>query len=64
MGGHICCNTEVLGENGLLGRKSNKKIVLTRYLQKCSFDNNDLTEEYADFAVKTLCAYIAVCSCL
>lgn len=53
-------NTEVLGENGTLGRKSYKEIVLTRYLRKALFDNNDwMTEEYADSAVKTLCAYTA-----
>lgn len=51
-------NTEVLGENGTLGRKSYKEIVLTRYLRKALFDNNDwMTEEYANAAVKTLCAY-------
>ena len=53
-------NTEVLGENGTLGRKSYKEIVLTRYLRCALFDNNDwMTEEYADSAVKTLCAYTA-----
>ncbi|MBP3300149.1 MAG: type I restriction endonuclease subunit R [Clostridia bacterium] len=53
-------NTEVLGENGTLGRKSYKEIVLTRYLRRALFDNNDwMTEEYADSAVKTLCAYTA-----
>ena len=53
-------NTEVLGENGTLGRKSYKEIVLTRYLRQALFDNNDwMTEEYADSAVKTLCAYTA-----
>ncbi len=53
-------NTEVLGENGTLGRKSYNEIVLTRYLRKALFDNNEwMTEEYADSAVKTLCAYIA-----
>ena len=53
-------NTEVLGESGTLGRKSYKEIVLTRYLRKALFDNNDwMTEEYANSAVKTLCAYIA-----
>ena len=53
-------NTEVLGEGGTLGRKSYKEIVLTRYLRQALFDNNDwMTEEYADSAVKTLCAYTA-----
>lgn len=51
---------EQLGENGTLGRKSYKEIVLTRYLRKALFDNNEwMTEEYADSAVKTLCAYTA-----
>ena len=50
----------MLGENGTLGRKSYKEIVLTRYLRQALFDNNDwMTEEYADSAVKTLCAYTA-----
>lgn len=53
-------NTEVLGECGTLGRKSYKEIILTRYLRKALFDNNEwMTEEYADSAVKTLCAYTA-----
>ena len=53
-------NTEVLGDNGTLGRKSYKEIVLTRYLRQALFDNNDwMTDEYADSAVKTLCAYTA-----
>ena len=56
-------NTEVLGENGTLGRKSYKEIVLTRYLRRALFDNNDwMTDEYADSAVKTLCAYTASAS--
>ena len=51
---------EQLGEDGTLGRKSHKEIVLTRYLHRALFDNNDwITEEYADSAVKTLCAYTA-----
>ena len=51
---------EKLGENGTLGRKSYKEIVLTRYLRKALFENNEwITEEYADSAVKTLCAYTA-----
>ena len=49
---------ENLGENGTLGRTSYKEIVLTRYLRKALFDNNEwMTEEYANSAVKTLCAY-------
>ena len=53
-------NTEVLGNGGTLGRKSYKEIVLTRYLRQALFDNNDwMTDEYADSAVKTLCAYTA-----
>lgn len=49
---------EDLGENGTLGRTSYKEIVLTRYLRKALFDNNEwMTEEYASSAVKTLCAY-------
>ncbi len=53
-------NTEVLGDCGTLGRKSYKEIVLTRYLRQALFDNNDwMTDEYADSAVKTLCAYTA-----
>lgn len=56
----LAYDKEVLGENGTLGRKSYKEIVLTRYLRKALFDNNDwMTEEYADSAVKTLCAYTA-----
>ena len=51
---------EKLGEDGTLGRKSHKEIVLTRYLRRALFDNNDwMTEEYAESAVKTLCAYTA-----
>lgn len=51
-------NTEVLGENGTLGRTSYKEIVLTRYLKKALFINNDwMTEEYADSAVKIFCNY-------
>ena len=53
-------NTEVLGEGGTLGRKSYKEIVLTRYLRRALFENNDwMTEEYADSAVKSLCAFVA-----
>ena len=54
---------EVLGESGTFGRKSYKEIVLTRYLRRALFDNNDwMNEEYADSAVKTLCAYSASAS--
>lgn len=53
-------NEEKLGESGTLGRKSYKEIVLTRYLCKALFENNDwMTEDYASSAVKTLCAYTA-----
>ena len=53
-------NEEKLGEDGTLGRKSYKEIVLTRYLRKALFENNDwMTEDYASSAVKTLCAYTA-----
>ena len=53
-------NTEVLGENGTLGRKSYNEIVLVRYLKKALFDNNEwMTEEYANEAVKVLCAFIS-----
>lgn len=53
-------NTEVLGENGTLGRKSYKEIVLTRFLRKALFDNNDwMTDEYCTSAVKALCSYTA-----
>ena len=56
----LAYDKEQLGENGTLGRKSYKEIVLTRYLRKALFDNNEwMTEEYADSAVKTLCAYTA-----
>ena len=49
---------EDLGENGTLGRTSYKEIVLIKYLRKALFDNNEwMTEEYANSAVKTLCAY-------
>ena len=51
-------NTEVLGENGTLGRHSYKEIILTRYLKKALFQFNDwMTEEYCDSAIKTLCAF-------
>ena len=53
-------NTEVLGENGTLGRKSYNEIVLVRYLKKALFDNNEwMTEEYANEAVKVLCAVVS-----
>ncbi len=51
---------EKLGEDGTLGRKSYKEIILTRYLKKALFDNNDwMTEEYCSSAIKTLCSYTA-----
>ena len=53
-------NEEKLGEGGTLGRKTYKEIILTRYLRKALFENNDwMTEDYASSAVKTLCAYTA-----
>ncbi len=53
-------NTEILGEDGTLGRKNYEEIVLKRYLKKALFENNDwMTEEYAEAAVKTLSAYTA-----
>ena len=53
-------NEEKLGEDGTLGRKSYKEIILTRYLRKALFENNEwMTESYCDSAVKTLCAYTA-----
>ena len=53
-------NEEKLGESGTLGRKTYKEIILTRYLKKALFENNDwLTDVYCDYAVKTLCAYTA-----
>lgn len=56
----LAYDKEQLGEDGTLGRKSYKEIVLTRYLRRALFDNNEwMTEEYADSAIKTLCAYIA-----
>ena len=55
---HFAYNTEVLGENGTFGRSSYKEIVLTRYLRRALFENNDwLSEEHCDTAVKTLIAY-------
>ncbi len=56
----LAYDKEQLGEDGTLGRKSYKEIVLTRYLKRALFDNNEwMTEDYADSAIKTLCAYIA-----
>lgn len=53
-------NKEVLGENGTLGRKSYKEIVLTRYLKKALFEFNDwLTDELCNTAIKTLLAFTA-----
>lgn len=53
-------NEEVLGEDGTLGRKSYNEIVLTRYLKKALFDNNEwMTEEYCASAIKSLCSYTA-----
>ncbi len=54
----LAYNQEELGENGTLGRKSYREIVLTRYLRRALFDNNDwMTEVYCDSAIKTLLAY-------
>lgn len=51
---------EVLGAFGTLGRSSYKEIVLKRYLRDALFNNNDwMTDDYADVAIKTLCSYIA-----
>ena len=51
-------NKEVLGKDGTLGRISYKDIVLTRYLKTALFENNDwLTEDCCDSAIKTLLAY-------
>ncbi len=51
-------NKEVLGENGTFGRKSYKEIVLIRYLRAALFENNDwLTEEHCDSAIKTFLDY-------
>lgn len=48
-------NTEVLGPDGTLGRTSYREILLTRYLKKALFENNEwMTESYADSAIKTL----------
>lgn len=53
-------NTEVLGEDGTLGRKTYHEIVLVRYLKKALFDNNDwMTDEYVNEAVKVLCGVTA-----
>ncbi len=51
-------NTEVLGENGTFGRNSYNEIVLTRYLKRALFDNNDwMTDAYCESAVNTLLSY-------
>ena len=56
-------NQEILGEDGTLGRKSFKEIVLTRYLKKALYDNNDwMTDDYVESVIKTLCAYTASAS--
>ena len=53
-------NTEVLGENGTLGRKSYNEIILVRYLKNALFENNDwMSDEYADEAIKVLCSFMA-----
>ncbi len=54
----LAYDKEQLGEDGTLGRKSYKEIVLTRYLRKALFDNNPwMTEPYCDSAVKMLLSY-------
>ena len=51
---------EVLGENGTLGRRSYKEIVLARYLRRALFENNEwMTEEYFSSAYKTLTEFVA-----
>lgn len=51
-------NKETLGENGTLGRRSYKEIVLTKYLRQAMFDLNDwLTNELCDTAIKNLLSY-------
>lgn len=51
-------NKETLGENGTLGRRSYKEIVLTKYLRQAMFDLNDwLTDELCDTAIKKLLSY-------
>ena len=53
-------NKEILGEDGTLGRRSYKEIVLTRYLRKALLELNDwLTEELCNDAIKDLLAYAA-----
>lgn len=56
----LAYDKEKLGVDGTLGRKSYKEIILTRYLKKALFDNNDwMTEEYCSSAIKSLCSYTA-----
>lgn len=51
-------NKEILGENGTLGRKTYKEIVLLRYLKEALFSNNNwLTKELCEEAIKDLMAY-------
>lgn len=53
-------NSEVLGSDGTLGRKSYKEILLKRYLRKALFAYNDwLTEELCIQAIETLDAIVA-----
>ena len=40
-------NQEILGEDGTLGRKSYKEIVLTRYLKKALYDNKQTVTNIA-----------------
>ena len=58
-------NTEKLGTDGTFGRTSYNEIVLTRYLKKALFENNDwLTEPVCETAVKFLLSYTSSSSLL
>jgi len=58
-------NTEKLGTDGTFGRTSYNEIVLTRYLKKALFENNDwLTEPVCEAAVKILLSYTSSSSLL
>ncbi len=47
-------NTEVLVENGTLGRTSYREIILNKYLRKALFDNNKwMTDECCASATRT-----------
>jgi len=50
-------NTEVLGEDGTLGRKAYHEILLIRYLRAALFELNDwMTDELCSAVIKTLSA--------